>query len=146
MSASAFSKSPTFNKKSLSFCKLILRSSIFVFAFMIVLSISTLISSFLFYNTTNPTSKIELAALISLYFSTFLCSLMLTRINGEKWLLGGLVLGVLIYMTTLVFAIFIKDDPNPKNIILRALIIAVSVFSAFISRKREKKRKIKYHR
>ena len=130
------------NSNSLSFSKLFLRCLLFVIAFALITSASILICSAIFYNTTNPTSKIELASLISLYFSTFLSSMILTKINGEKWLFGGIILGFLIYLITLALALLIQDEPNPKNIAFRLLIILVSIFSAFLARKREKKRRM----
>lgn len=128
------------NATSLSFATLLIRCLIFTGVFALLSTAFILIFSGIFYNTTNPTAKIEIASLASLYLSVAICSSALTRINSQKWLFGGLILGCMIYITTLFFAIFIQDDPNTENIILRAIIPILSTVFAFLSRKKDKKR------
>ena len=135
--------------EGMPFYKLIIRCAVFLLIFALVAVISALICSAIFFKTENPTSKIQLASLISLYLSVAVCSVVLTRINGERWLFGGLILGFMIYFSTLMLAFFIKDTPSTSSIILRALIPVISTFFAFLSRKRDKKHhksRIKRHK
>ena len=127
------------SQKGLSFYKLLLRCILFTFIFCIVSVSLVIVLSCIFYGTQNPTAKIQLLGYIGLYFSVFLTSFIMTRTNGEKWLLGGLILGAMIFLLTFFLSIFINDIPNSNSMIFRFLIIASSSVSAFIARRRSNK-------
>ena len=135
--------------QGMPFFTLLMRCAVFLIIFIFVAIVSSLVCSIIFFNTTNPTSKIDVASLCALYSSVALCSILLTRINGEKWLLGGLILGIMIYLCTLILAFFVNGESNSNNIIMRALILPISVLFAFLTRKKNKSRhksKFKKHK
>lgn len=126
--------------KGMPFYKLFIRCAVFTLLFCVMSVLIVGIMSVIFYNTENPTSKITLLGYIALYSSVFITSFIMTKSNGEKWLFGGLILGGMIFILTLFFSIFLKDASNPQSIIFRILIIAVSLASAFLARKRNSKK------
>lgn len=135
------------NDAELSFPILLIRCAIFLGVFCILSAIFILILSAVFYNTANPTAQIPIASLLSLYLSVFIASFIFTKINGEKWLVGGLLLGIFIYLLTLMLAFLVKTEGNTYNIILRVLIPFISLLSAFLARRRDKKiKKFKKHK
>ncbi len=127
---------------SLPFHKLLLRSLLLLPIFAILSVAMVFLCSAIFYNTDNPLGGADIASIIALYSATAISSIVLTRINKEKWLLGGLFLGVMIYLATLFLAIFVKDEVNKQNILLRVLVPIISVAFAFLSRKRTPKKHI----
>ena len=127
------------SQRGLPFYKLLLRCILFTFIFCFISVLLVLILSAVFYGSQNPTAKIQALGYIGLYFSVFLSSLIMTRINKEKWLLGGLILGAMIFLVTLFLSIFIKDSPSANSIIFRFIIILTSTVSAFLARQRPRK-------
>lgn len=131
------------NKRSegLPLYKLVLRCAIFAVIFCVISILVIVLTSIIFYNTPNPTVKTQTAAFIALYSSAFITSFIMTRINGEKWLFGGLILGLMLFILTLVFSIFINGVPGSQSIIPRILVAVVALLAAFLGRKREHSKK-----
>ncbi len=126
--------------EGMPFYKLIIRCALFTLIFCIISILIVGVMSVIFYNTQNPTAKITLLGYVALYLSVFLTSFIMTKSNGEKWLFGGLILGAMIFLLTLFFSIFVKEAGNAQSIIFRALIILDSLASAFLARKRGRKK------
>lgn len=137
---------PISAKERLSFSKLILRCAVFAIVFCVFSLIVILTTSAIFYGTTNPTSKTKLGGIASLYLSTFITTFIMTKLNKEKWLFGGLILGGMIFAITLLLSVLINGESTSNNVLLRIIVLAVSLFSSFLARKKEpknKKRKFK---
>ena len=132
---------PVNSRESLPLYKLVLRCAIFTIIFCFISVFTIFVTSLILYNTTNPTSKSELGGLISLYISTFITVFIMTKINKEKWLFGGLILGGLIFALTLFLSIFIDGDVAPNNFFFRLIIFAISLISSLLGRKKERKRR-----
>ena len=127
-----------FDNCSLSISKLILRCLIFTVGFCVLSSILVIMMSAIFYSTENPTSRLRLGALIALYASTFITSLLLTKINGQKWLFGGLILGAMIAVLTLLLSFLVPSEASGHSIPYKAIIILVSLLAAFMGKRRDK--------
>ncbi len=136
--------------EGMPFYKLLIRCALFTLIFCIISILIVGVISVIFYNTENPTAKITLSGYVALYLSVFIASFIMTKSNGEKWLFGGLILGAMIFLLTLFFSIFVKEEGNAQSIIFRALIILDSLASAFLARKRgtkkEKRKRPRAHR
>lgn len=124
----------------LPFYKLVIRCALFTLIFSLISALCILLMSCIFYGSQNPTAKIPMLGYIGLYLSVFLTSFIMTRVNREKWLFGGLILGAMIFIVTLFLSIFIKDAPNSSSIIYRALIVLTSLCASFLGRKRSTKK------
>lgn len=127
-------------QKGLPFYKLIIRCALFTLIFCLVSIFLVVLMSCMFYSSQNPTAKIPLLGYIGLYLSTFLTSFVMTRINKEKWLFGGLILGTMIFCLTLFLSIFIRDASSAGAIIYRLLIILTSLCASFLARRRHDKK------
>lgn len=116
---------------------------IFLIVFAVISLISILILSFIFYSTKDPTSKIKIAALISLYFSSFVCAFMMSKKNGQMFLVGGFIFGLCIIVLTLILSLFFKSEGTMQNsIILRSIIIIPTMLGGVLGgKKKEHKRK-----
>ena len=136
---------PIKHHEGLSFSKLILRCFLFSIIFCAISFLIILGISFALYSTTNPTAKATIGGLISLYSSTFITVFIMTKVNKERWLFGGLILGGIIFLITLLLSALVDGSANAQSIIYRAIIILISLISAFLARKKEpKKRKLKH--
>lgn len=118
-----------------------LRCAIFTLIFCAVSALMILIFSWIFYSTEDPTSKITLAALCSLYTSCFICSFVLSRINGQRNFLCGIVFGAMVVILTLLLSLAVQDGGMKNPVLWRALIPIVTVASALLAKKRERRTK-----
>ena len=121
--------------------------SVFTLIFCAVSAIMILIFSWIFYSTSDPTSKIPLASLCALYSSCFTCSFALSRINGDKNILCGIVFGAFVVILTLLFSLFTKEGYGMKNsVIFRALIPVVTVTASLLAKKKIRTPKHRMHK
>ena len=67
-----------------------------------------------------------------------------SKVNGQKWLLSGIILGGLIDLIILIMGPLVSDTVN--SYIQYALIPIFCVFGAFLGKKRVKQRKHSRHR
>lgn len=116
-----------------------IRCALFTLIFCAVSALMILIFSWIFYSTEDPTSKITLASLSSLYTSCFICSFVLSRINGQRNFLCGIVFGAMVVILTLLLSLAVKDGSMKNPVLWRALIPVVTVVAALLAKKRERK-------
>ncbi|MGM9666200.1 MAG: TIGR04086 family membrane protein [Eubacteriales bacterium] len=116
-----------------------IRCALFTLIFCAVSALMILIFSWIFYSTEDPTSKITLASLCSLYSSCFICSFALSRISGQRNFLCGIVFGAMVVILTLLLSLAVKDGTMNNPILWRALIPVVTVAAALLAKKRERK-------
>ncbi len=128
----------------LCFSRLLKKCLFFTLIFAIICIALTLILSLVFYNTSDPTSKISLISLICLYLSAFISSFILSKTLPFANVLGGLLLGAMIF-TVILLGSFLVDGES--NILLRAFIPLVTVIGSFLGIKRSdgKRKKHKKH-
>ncbi len=128
----------------LSFSRLLKKCLFFTLIFAIICIAITLILSLVFYNTSDPTSKISLISLVCLYLSAFISSFILSRTLPFANVLGGLILGAMIFLVILLGSFLVDGD---SNILLRAFLPLVTVIGSFLGIKRsdDKRKKRKKH-
>lgn len=137
---------PTEKNEDANLGTVMIRCALFTLIFCAVSALMILIFSWIFYSTEDPTSKITLASLLSLYTSCFICSFVLSRINGKRNFLCGIVFGAMIVILTLLLSLAVKDGGMKNPVLWRALIPVVTVAAALIAKKRERKIKHKIPR
>lgn len=113
-----------------------------VFAFFCVLFSAGF--SLIFYQTLNPTKMLDFASLLSLYASALLSSFLLSKKTGQKYILGGIVLGTIILLVLIIGAIFCNTKIISIEFLLKAVIPFVCVLGAMLGIKRERKNKRKH--
>ena len=126
---------------SLSFPKLIFKCFLFTVTFFLIALTVLLISSAFCYNTTDPTSKLEFIGICALYISTVISSFLMTKSNKEKWFFGGLLLGGMIFLSTLMISLPLGTTFSSRSLMLRIAIPFVSVATAYLGRKKSPKKK-----
>lgn len=125
--------------KELSPLQFILRCLVFVLIFsFIYLLISLALTAFL-YTTANPTKNIYIFSLVCGCVSSFLSGFIFSKINGQKWLLSGVLLGgITVFFIFLIGLLFPNDT---KSYLQYALIPVFCILGAFLGKKRVKQRK-----
>lgn len=129
--------------KELTFPILLKRCLLFSLIFAVITVLLVLIFSAFFYNTENPTSKLQLIAIISVYLAAFISAFALSKVNGGLYFWGGLILGSIILALILILSIFIKVDN--QNIFLQLALPIISILGAMLGQKREKRNKHRKH-
>ena len=110
---------------------------LFCFIFFVFAIIFSILLSLFFFRTENPTSKIRLISLVSIYFSSFICGILIARKAKEKLIVLSLVLGFILFSLLFTASLFIRNSEN--SIYFHLLIPIFTVIGALIGRKREKK-------
>ena len=124
------------NKSPVSFMKKYVLLCILFFGISILLAL--LLSSF-FYNTENPTAKIRLISLISIYVSSFLCGIILSKTVENKNLIYGTIYGLIIFLIVFSISLFLKNDQH--SVLYHVFLPIASAIGAICGKKREKKHK-----
>ena len=127
----------------LNFKDIFKRCVIFTVIFFLISIITTAIIGAIFYNTKDPTSKIAITSLLSLYLSSFISGFILSKINKQRYFLGGLILGILLFIITFVAGIIIdsKESFELGSIIWRLLIPVVCILGSMLGIKKDTKHK-----
>ena len=131
-------------EKELSFVSLLKRCLMFLLIFVALCVSICLIMSIFFYQTLNPNKMTNLISLLSLFLSTFISAFLLSKRNGQKYLLGGLLLGCMIFVLLFIGALFTERKIFSPDFALRLAIPAVSLVGSLLGIKREKKIKRKH--
>ena len=131
-------------EKELSFVSLLKRCLMFLLIFAALCVSICLIMSIFFYQTLNPNKMTNLISLVSLFLSTFISAFLLSKRNGQKYLLGGLLLGCMIFVLLFIGALFTERKIFSPDFALRLAIPAVSLVGSLLGIKREKKIKRKH--
>ena len=142
------SKKRTYNQKNneLTIKQVFIRCTIFSIAFCVIGFFVVLIASYFLYNSTDPSSLTRIAGTTSLFFSTFLTSFIQSRINKQFYFLSSILLGVYIFVLTLVLCLFTKDyNFSVASFIWRLLIPVFCLLGGVLGSKRKTKIR-KHHR
>ena len=132
--------------KNLNFKNLLLRSIFFGGCFLIVGFLFNLILSFFMYKTNDPTSLLQFGGIASLFLSTLVVSFIQSKTNQQYYLLGGIFLGIIIFVITVVVSLIISSgNISTNSLLLKSLIPAFSVIGSMLGIKKERSRK-KLHR
>lgn len=135
------------DKKEITLPFLIKRCFIFVLLFFIIGFLFALFLSLLFFRSGDPTSKISLVGYISLYTSVALTTFIFKRGLKEKKLLGGLILGSMIFVFTYLISLTLGQKENGATELLLRLGIVLICFTVCIIPKitKNKVKKFKRH-
>ncbi len=131
----------------LNFKNLFTRCILFSIIYFIVGLIFLLVLSWVFYNSDDPTSKIELVGLISLYSAGLITSFVQSKVNGQYYFLSGLILGLLILSVSLILSLIFPIDNafSAINLIWRGLIPVICVLGGVLGAKNRNSKR-KHHR
>ena len=128
--------------QELSIKNLILRELLFTLLFCLIGFIVSLTLSYFLFKTKDPTSLITVSGLCSLYISVFLSGYISSKVNGQKYFLGGLMQGIFIFMLTYILCLLMPEYKfNVNNLIWRLMIPLFCILGAMIGTRRKRKRK-----
>lgn len=130
--------------KELSFFSLIKSCLAFLLVFVGICITITIIASIFFYQSLNPTKMIDLISIGSLFLSAFISAFLLSKRNGQKYILGGLLLGGMIFILLFIGALMNGTQIFSAEFALKLAIPAVCVIGSLLGIKREKKLKRKH--
>lgn len=102
-------------------------------------AIVTLLLSLIFFNLPDPTSKIKIVSLLSLYITIFISGFVLSKIIKQKYFISGLILGVMIFVINLAFSFILKVELNASDYIWKLLIPVVCILGSMAGIKKERK-------
>ena len=127
--------------KDISFFSLF-KTCLFFFAiFSLICVVFSSVTALIFYQTLNPDKMINFASTSSLYFSAFLSAFLLSKKTGEKYILGGTLLGLIIFFVLLITAIFTDTKIISSEFLFKAIIPVICILGALLGIRREKAKK-----
>ena len=108
--------------------------------FFIVLASISAIFTLILYNTKNPITKTDLAGAVSLYITSLICGLLMSKKIKNKRLINGLAFGFVIVLILFTVSLFTNDMSYFK------LLTPVFTFlGSLLGAKETTKRKRKFH-
>ncbi len=138
-------KKRNISNKEFNFTELLKRCLVFSILFLFVGLVVCLIMSFIMYKFKDNTSIINIGSIASLFITVMATGFMQSRFNGKYYLLGSMILGVFIFLITIVITLILSNGSiNANGILIKALIPAFSVLGGMLGIKKEKKRKRKH--
>ena len=130
-------KRRTNEQNDISLLYILKKSLFFIPLFLLIGFALSLITALIFFMSADPTSKIKMASIISLYGSAFICSLLFTKKLGDRNILAGFIYSLLLFI--LVYAVSLILNGG-SGIPIKLGIIGVSLLAGFITRKKTNKR------
>ena len=136
----------SFNKENgeMTFISLIKSCLLFFAVFAVLCVVFSAVFSLIFYQTLNPSKMLDISSLSSLYLASFVSAFLLSKKNGQKYLIGGAMLGIIILFVLVIGAIFCNTKIFSVEFLLKAVVPFVCILGAFLGIKREKKNKRKH--
>ncbi len=135
-------KHPGNDKKDISLPFLLKRCFIFLLIFFAIGFLCALFFSLLFFNSEDPTSKIDIIGYLSLYASVAFTAFVFKKGLCEKKFIGGLMLGAMIFIFTYLISLTIGQNENGvTELLLRLGIIIICVIISVIPKLTRKKSK-----
>lgn len=132
--------------KEFTFFKLFKRCLLFLLVFASLCIFISLLMSLIFYQSINPNKVVDLISIASLFSSAFISAFLLSKSNGQKYLLGGIMLGIMIFIILFIGALFTERKIFSAEFLLRLAVPAVTMIGSLLGMKREKKIKRPKHR
>ena len=132
--------------QSLSLLGLTKNVLIFFLVFIVISFALTLLLSLIFYNLPNPTAFVNVVSTATLLISSLISAFVLSKKTKEKYLLGGLFLGLIITIIIFIGSLFTDTKILSLEFLIKLLIPVFTVLGAFLGIKRERKNKHKKHR
>lgn len=129
-------------QKDTSLMYILKESLIFIPLFLLIGFVLSLITALIFFKSADPTSKIKMASIISLYGSAFICSLFFTKKLGDRTVLAGFIYSLLLFIIVYAVSLILNGG---SGILIKLGIIGVSLIAGMITKKRVTK-KIKHKR
>jgi putative membrane protein (TIGR04086 family) len=135
-------KRRTTEQNDISLLYILKQSLIFIPLFLLIGFVLSLITALIFFKSEDPTSKIKMASIISLYGSAFICSLFFTKKLGDRNVLAGFIYSLLLFIIVYAVSLILNGG---SGILIKLGIIGVSLIAGMITKKRVTK-KIKHKR
>jgi putative membrane protein (TIGR04086 family) len=135
-------KKRTTEQNDISLLYILKQSLIFIPLFLLLGFVLSLITALIFFKSADPTSKIKMASIISLYGSAFICSLFFTKKLGDRNVLAGFIYSLLLFIIVYAVSLILNGG---SGILIKLGIIGVSLIAGMITKKRVTK-KIKHKR
>lgn len=124
-------------EKELTLGTILKRCFVFTLIFCLICSILTITLSFAFFKTPDPHSWVFTISLISPILASFITALALSKYNGSKYLLCGLLLGSMIFLLSLVLSLAFSSLEG-FGILTKSAIIPSAVLGALLGIRKEK--------
>ncbi len=118
---------------------LIKRSFAFLGVSAILALAFTLVISAIFFNLPDPTRKIHIASLLSMYLTAFFSGLFLSLFNKQRYFSGGLILGLMLFVINLILSLCFNDSLTLIDYIWKLLIPVVCILGSMLGTKKERK-------
>ena len=115
------------------------RCLVFAGASLLISAVVTIIISSIFYKLPDPTSKIHIASLLSMYISALISGFILSKINKQKYLASGFILGMILFLLNFILSLVFNKDLSVYSIVWKILIIVVCVLGSALGVKKERK-------
>ncbi len=132
-----------FQNQELGFGGLLKRCLIILGVSVVLSLLITLLFSAIFYNLPDPTSRINTASLFSMYVTVFVSGIILSKVNKQKYLAGGIILGIMLLIINLVLSFIFNKDISTSDYIWKLLIPVFCVLGSMLGIKKERKRHFK---
>lgn len=116
-----------------------------IFTFILFSLLFTALIGILFFNSNDPTSKIDIASYVSLFISTSVSSFILSKSFKDRNALHGLIFGIMLAIITFLISIALNNDKDAIEILLsKGLMVLISFFMSILGKPKQK-RKRKYN-
>lgn len=89
----------------LSYSLFFKRAVVFLIVFLAFSALFSLIFGLIFYQGADPTSKVNIASILTLYSSVAVSAFLFSRKNGQYHFISGLMLGMLVFAIISLFSL-----------------------------------------
>ena len=140
-------KHPMNDKSEVTLPFLVKRGLIYVLIFFTVGLLLSFFLSIIFFRSEDPNSKIDFIGYLSLYASVIITSFLFKKGLTEKRLLGGLILGIMIFVFTYLISLVIGQNENGvTELLYRLSTVFICVIISIIPKfEKRRSKKLKRH-
>ena len=125
------------DEQGLTFLCILRRAVIFMLIFCIISLLLATILALVLYNTKDPSSFLCYIGPVVLSFSSMLTGFIFSRKNGEKWLLCGVILGLILTSLIFVLNLTFNSYGSESQLVLLALVPLTTVIGSLLGSKRK---------
>lgn len=127
------------SSKSFGALKLLISVSLFALFFIIVFLLCAVFSGFVLLKLPNPLKMIDAATLISLYFAAIISSFLISKKNGQKYLMCAAFCALLLFAFLFLMSLFTNSGIFTVRFFLRLISLPLCFLGALLGKKREKR-------
>ena len=114
---------------------------IFTCIFCAISAVLLLIVALIFYNTNDPSQYANVLGKATLFTSSLLCSFLLSKKIGRRYIPLGFTLGIMISLLIFLVSVFLNNDGASSTHLWLFLTPVVTVLGSVLGIKREKKQR-----